>query len=190
MNPAETVVNEAEAVEARVRRWLEQVVVGLGLCPFAAVPLREERVRICVSEACDELALLTDLQLELRQLDAISPTKLETTLIAVPHMLADFLDYNDFLDRVDELLTRGEWEGDYQVASFHPRYQFADTRPDDPGNLTNRAPYPLLHLLREDSVEAALASHPDPDRIPQDNIRRMQALSSEQIRRLFGADVS
>lgn len=190
MSPSETLSVESEAVEARVRRWLDQVVIGLGLCPFAAQPVRDGRLRVCISLARDELALLTDLQLELRHLDQATSARVETTVIAVPHMLADFLDYNDFLDRVDELLIRGDWDGDYQVASFHPRYQFAGTRPDDAENLTNRAPYPLLHLLREDSVEAALASHPDPDRIPLDNIRRMQTLSAGQIDRLFGPDAS
>ena len=175
-----------DPVESAVRAWLENVVVGLNLCPFAARPLREQRVRICVSAAREEVDLLTELQLELARLSETPPAELETTVIAIPQMLSDFADYNDFLDRVDDLLVEYEWDGEYQVASFHPHYQFADTQPEDAENLTNRAPYPLLHLLREDSVEAAVDSHPDPARIPQDNIKRMRALTTEQRLRLFG----
>lgn len=172
-------------IESAVRQWLDRVVIGLNLCPFAGKPAREGRIRVVVSQAGDELELLTELQLELQKLDETPPAQLETTLIAIPALLADFADYNDFLDRVDELLERFEWVGDYQVASFHPQYQFAGTMPGDAENLTNRSPYPLLHLLREDSVEAALDSHPDPDSIPESNICRMQALSAEQRRQLF-----
>ncbi len=175
-----------DPVESAVRAWLENVVVGLNLCPFAARPLREQRVRLCISSAREELELLTELQLELTRLSETPAAELETTIIAIPQMLADFADYNDFLDRVDDLLIEYEWEGEYQVASFHPHYQFADTQPDDAENLTNRSPYPLLHLLREDSVEAAVDGHPDPARIPQDNIERMRALGAEQRLRLFG----
>ena len=173
-------------IESAVRQWLDSVVIGLNLCPFAGKPVRERRMRICVSEAGDELELLTELQFELRKLDETPPAQLETTIIAIPQLLADFADYNDFLDQVDALLEQFEWVGDYQVASFHPLYQFAGTMPGDAENLTNRAPYPLLHLLREDSVEAALDSHPDPDGIPENNIRRMRELSAEQRRQLFG----
>jgi len=174
------------AIEAAVRQWLEQVVIGLNLCPFAARPVRGGQLRIVVSEARSDLDLLTDLQLELTRLDETPAAQLETTLIVVPQMLEDFLDYNDFLEQVDGLLEQFEWDGLYQVASFHPRYQFEGTRPGDAENLTNRSPYPLLHLLREDSVEAAIASHPDIDRVPEDNIRRMSALTPEQRRQLFG----
>lgn len=173
-------------IESAVRQWLDSVVIGLNLCPFAGRPAREGRVRVCVSEADDDLALLTELQFELQKLDETPPAQLETTIIAIPQLFADFADYNDFLDQVDALLEQFEWSGDYQVASFHPQYQFAGTMPGDAENLTNRAPYPLLHLLREDSVEAALDSHPDPDRIPEDNIRKMQSLTPEQRRQLFG----
>ncbi len=173
-------------IESAVRHWLDKVVIGLNLCPFAGKPVREGRVRVCVSAAVTELDLLTELQLELRKLDETPAAELETTLIAIPGLLADFADYNDFLDQVDRLLEEFEWSGDYQVASFHPQYQFAGTMPGDAENLTNRAPYPLLHLLREDSVEAALDSHPDPDSIPENNIRKMRELTPEQRRQLFG----
>ncbi|HEY0917333.1 MAG TPA: DUF1415 domain-containing protein, partial [Solimonas sp.] len=161
-------------IETAVRQWLERVVIGLNLCPFAARPVLGGRVRVFVSAATTELDLLTDLQLELARLDETPSAQLETTLVVAPDMLADFLDYNDFLDRADELLQSFEWDGTYQVASFHPKYQFDGTEPDDPENLSNRSPYPMLHLLREDSVEAAVEAHPDVDGIPEANIRRLR----------------
>lgn len=174
-----------QSVEAAVRRWLENVVIGLNLCPFSAQPFRAGRVRIHVSACTDELDLLTELQLELTRLDETPAAALETTIIAIPQMLADFFDYNDFLDQVDALLDQFQWSGSYQVASFHPQYQFDGTQADDIENFTNRSPVPLLHLLREDSVEAALDHHPDPDSIPQTNIQRMRELTAEQRRELF-----
>jgi hypothetical protein len=174
------------AVESALLQWLDNIVIGLNLCPFAARPVREGRLRIHVSQAGSELELLTELELELRRLDETPAAVLETTVIAVPNMLRDFADYNDFLDRVDALLEHFEWSGEYQVASFHPHYQFADTHPDAAENLSNRSPWPLLHLLREDSVSAALDSHPNPEDIPRDNIRKLRALSPEQRRQLFG----
>ena len=173
------------SIETAVRDWLATIVVGLNLCPFAAQPMRSGRVRVFVSEARDELELLTDLQLELQKLDDSKPDAIETTLIAIPHMLSAFADYNDFLDQADALLERFEWSGIYQIASFHPQYQFAGTLPDDPENLTNRAPYPLLHLLREDSVEAAIEAHPDVDAIPDDNIRRMREMDAAERAQRF-----
>jgi len=175
-----------DPIETAVRHWLDTVVIGLNLCPFAARPVRAGLLRVCVSEASEELDLLTELQLELQRLDSTPQAELETTIIAVPNMLADFGDYNDFLTAVDELLEAFEWEGRYQVASFHPQYQFADTAPDDAENYTNRSPYPLLHLLREDSVETVLATYADPDSIPDNNIRKLRQLSAEQRKQLFG----
>lgn len=173
-------------IETAVRDWLDTIVIGLNLCPFAAQPARSGRVRVVVSDAQTELDLLAELQIELQKLDDSKPAEIETTLIAVPRMFADFVEYNDFLDQVDGMLDQFEWTGLYQVASFHPQYQFAGTAADDPENLTNRSPYPLLHLLREDSIEAAVDNHPDVDGIPQTNIGRMRALSAEQRAQLFG----
>ncbi len=172
-------------VEVAVRSWLEMVVIGLNLCPFASKPFRDGRVRVLVSEAKTGIELLTDLQLELARLADTPVTTLETTLIAIPQMLADFADYNDFLDDVDALLDEYEWSGEYQVASFHPDYQFAGTLPTEAGNYTNRSPVPILHLLREDSVEAAVDSHPDPDGIPDANVAKLEAMSLAQRRALF-----
>ena len=163
-----------EQIIADVEQWLDEVVIGLDLCPFAARPRREKRVRIAVSHATDDEALLNDLQAEL-----------ETTLLAIPNMLEDFADYNDFLDAVDLWVEQFGWEGDLQVASFHPQYQFADTELDDPGNLTNRSPWPLLHIIREESLEKAIEHYPDVDAIPERNIARMKALGPEERKRLF-----
>ena len=179
-------LNLINPVETAVRLWLETIVIGLNLCPFAARPFRAGQVRIRVSDCTDELELLTELQLELAHLDQTPASEVETTIIAMPRMLADFLEYNDFLEKVDELLEHFEWSGEYQVASFHPKYQFAGTKADDVENFTNRSPYPLLHILREDSVEAAIDGHPDAEGIPQGNIQRLRALTTAQRRALFG----
>ena len=174
-----------EQIEQQVRQWLEQVVVGLNLCPFAGAPFREGRVRITSSEAETEEALLANLQQELQRINEAPAEELETTLLVVPGMLADFDDYNQFLDAVDDLLQREGWEGEYQVASFHPQYRFHATEPGDAGNLTNRAPWPILHILREASIDEALESYPDPDDIPERNIQKMEALTPEERRALF-----
>jgi hypothetical protein len=168
-----------------VRTWLDEVVIGLNLCPFAAKPRNENRVRIVVSHATSAEALLDDLQRELEHLADTPVEQLETTLLAIPDMLEDFEDYNDFLDAVDIWLEQFGWEGELQVASFHPQYQFADTEPDDAGNLTNRSPWPLLHIIREESLEQAIEHFPDVDGIPERNIRRMEALTAEERQRLF-----
>ena len=174
-----------EQIIADVEQWLDEVVIGLELCPFAAKPRREKRVRIAVSHATDEEALLNDLQAELERLSDTPAAELETTLLAIPDMLEDFADYNDFLDAVDLWVEQFGWEGELQVASFHPQYQFADTEADDPGNLTNRSPWPLLHIIREDSLEQVIEHYPDVDAIPERNVRRMNALSAEERSRLF-----
>lgn len=173
------------SVEQEVRTWLERVVIGHNLCPFAGIPYRNGQVRIAMSEAETEPGLLTDLERELVLLDDTPTDQVETTLLVVTHLLTDFDVYNQFLDKVDGLLLRGGWQGGYQVASFHPRYRFADTAPDDVGNLTNRAPWPILHVIREASIDRALRDYPDPEEIPDHNIRKMRSLTAEQIRDMF-----
>lgn len=174
-----------QQIIADVEQWLDEVVIGLDLCPFAARPRREKRVRIAVSHATTAEALLDDLQVELERLADTPVAELETTLLAIPDMLEDFADYNDFLDAVDLWVEQFGWEGELQVASFHPQYQFADTEADDPGNLTNRSPWPLLHIIREESLEKAIEHYPDVDAIPERNIARMKALGAEERARLF-----
>ncbi len=169
----------------QVKRWLQEVVIGLNLCPFAAKPQRDQSIGFVVSEAGDEESLLQDLQQQLQRLEDAPVDKLETTLLIVPNFLQNFDDYNQFLNWVDQLLANGGWEGVIQVASFHPDYCFAGTEPDDAENLTNRAPYPIFHLIREDSLESVLQRFPDSDKIPEANIERMNQLSAEDKLALF-----
>lgn len=168
-----------------INQWLDEVVIGLNLCPFAAKPRREKRVRVAISHATDEETLLNDLQAELERLSDTPVEELETTLLAIPDMLENFEDYNDFLDAVDLWVEQFGWEGELQVASFHPQYQFADTEADEPGNLTNRSPWPLLHIIREESLEQVIEHYPDVEGIPERNIKRMEALTGDEKRKLF-----
>jgi hypothetical protein len=167
---------EAERVIAATRGWLEKAVIGLNLCPFAKPAYASGRIRYAVSGASSEQALLADLERELETLAEAPPSGIETTLLVHPHVLGSFLDYNDFLEVAEAAVEALDLEGIIQVASFHPDYQFADTAPDDISNFTNRSPYPTLHLLREDSIERAVESHPDTDSIYQHNIETMHKL--------------
>lgn len=169
-----------------VRAWLHAAVIGLGLCPFAGAPVRAGLVRITGSRAGDAQSLLTDLESELVRLDRAAPSELETTLLVVENLLHEFVEFNDFLDLADGLLRATGREGVYQIASFHPDYQFADSRPDDVANLTNCAPWPVLHILRETSVSRALAAGQDVAAISARNIETVKALTAARRRRIFG----
>lgn len=164
------------AVVAATRRWLERAVIGLNLCPFARAPYVKGRVRIVVSPARDEEALLLDLCEELQRLAITDEADVETTLLVHPCVLDDFLAFNDFLDLADAALARMNLEGELQVASFHPDYAFADAPPDDPANFTNRSPYPILHLLRESSIERAVEAVEDTDAIYERNVARLRQM--------------
>jgi uncharacterized protein len=164
---------------ASTQRWLERAVIGLNLCPFAKAEHVHGRIRYCVSSATESSDLLLMLEQEITYLLAQDPSKTETTLLIVPQMLGDFLDYNDFLDEADAMLEHADPEAQLQIASFHPQYQFGGTAPDDMENYTNRSPYPMLHLLREDSVERAVASFPDAASIYERNIATLKALGLE-----------
>jgi hypothetical protein len=174
----------AEQVAAATRDWLEKAVIGLNLCPFARAPHVQGRIRYAVSEAESPEELLTHLIAELRTLAAAAPEEIETTLLIHPRVLHDFLDYNDFLDVADAAVADLGLEGTIQVASFHPRYQFAGTAPDDVENYTNRSPYPILHLLREASVERAVETFQDASQIYEKNIETLRRLGLEGWRRL------
>ena len=174
-----------QKIEQEVQQWLEDVVIGLNLCPFAAKPNRNKQIKIFVSEATTEEVLLEDVLQELMNLDSKTAEELETTLVAIPNMLQDFMDYNFFLDWVDALIKQQEWEGIYQIATFHPDYCFGGADPEDDENLTNRSPYPVLHLIREESMEKVLKHYPNPEAIPDTNIARVEALSQEERRKLF-----
>ena len=166
-----------------VRQWVEDVVVELNLCPFAKRELIADRVRFVVTDATSENELLETLAFELEFLG--STPSIETTLVIHPHVLGDFSLYNQFLDNADRLLVALKLEGVFQVASFHPDYQFADTKADDAENYTNRSPYPVLHLLREESLERVIASTPDIDQIPKRNIETMNRVGTESLRSML-----
>lgn len=170
---------------AATRRWLERAVIGLELCPFAAAAYDFGRVRFVLSERRTPEGLREDLCAELARLSGEDPRACETTLLIHPHVLCRFADYNDFLAEADACLAALDLEGEFQIASFHPAYQFAGTEADAIENYTNRSPYPLLHLLREASIERALRGCPDPAEIYRRNIRTMQALNIDGWRRLW-----
>ena len=163
-------------VTALTRAWIERAVIGLNLCPFAKAPYVKERICYRVSQASSTQDLLDDLRTELQRLVDSPVHELETTLLIHPECLNDFLEYNDFLGDVDTTLRRLGLEGVIQVASFHPQYQFADTDTEDVSNATNQSPFPMLHLLREDSIDRAVATLPHPERIYEANIEALERL--------------
>jgi hypothetical protein len=169
------------------RRWLERAVIGLNLCPFAKAVLAKRQVRFAVSEARDTDALLADLIAEMQRLHEVDAAELDTTLLIHPHVLGDFLDYNDFLEVADAAVSELDLDGELQVASFHPDYRFADTAADDIANFSNRAPYPTLHLLREASVDRAVAAFPDAGTIYERNIDTLRRLGHAGWRALWSA---
>ena len=173
-----------DEVVAATRAWLEKAVIGLNLCPFAKSVHVGNQIRYAVSDARSPEALLADLARELQTLAAADPTEVETTLLIHPRVLDDFLVYNDFLDIADAAVEELGLTGTIQVASFHPQYQFADTEPDAIENYSNRSPYPMLHLLREESVERAVAAFPDAERIPDRNIETLRRIGHDGWRRL------
>ena len=160
-------------------------MIGLNLCPFAEGPYRGNRVHFAVSEQRTAAGLLQDLGAELQALAVSDPADRETTLLIHPWVLADFTEYNDFLEVCDSSVAELNLEGELQVASFHPRYQFAQSQPEDIENYTNRSPYPMLHLLREASVERAIEAVGDTEEIYRRNIRTLRALGHAGWQRLW-----
>lgn len=169
---------------AETRDWVERVVIGLKLCPFAPAPVLKDLIRYVMSDAETPEALLQDLATELQRLIASPPEELETTLLIHPHVLQNFHDFNDFLEVADELLRMLGLEGDIQIASFHPDYQFEGTESDDIGNETNRSPYPTLHLLREESIARAVDSFGDTNSIPATNLMTLKRVGREKLQAL------
>ena len=167
-----------EVIDA-TRNWLEKAVIGLNLCPFAKAVHVKRQIRYAVSEAQTEDTLLDDLVRELKYLAAADPNDIETTLLIHPFALTDFLDFNDFLDVADAVLDELDFTGEMQIASFHPHYQFAGTQLDDIENYTNRSPYPILHLLREESIERGMVAIPDATQIFEKNIDTLTRLGHE-----------
>ncbi|RZF28756.1 DUF1415 domain-containing protein [Paraburkholderia sp. UYCP14C] len=165
-----------DAVIDATRHWLTEAVIGLNLCPFAKAVHVKGQIRYAISEADTLEAVLTDLEAELQTLVAADPAAIDTTLLILPRAFGDFLDFNDCLFFADRLIRQLRLEGVIQIASFHPHYQFEGSEPDDIENYTNRAPYPILHLLREDSIERAVQAFPDAEQIyerNQETLRRI-----------------
>lgn len=171
-------VSESEKTEIldNTRRWLESSVIGLNLCPFAKAVHVKGQIRYALSAATAAEDLQRELIAELQHLQSANPEEIDTTLLIHPFVLTDFLDYNDFLDVAEASLEELGLEGEIQIASFHPAYQFADAAADDITNYTNRSPYPMLHLLREASVERAVEAFPDAGRIYERNMETMRTL--------------
>ena len=169
----------SERALAETRAWVERVVIGLNLCPFAKAPQARGQVRYVASAARTSEALCADLVDELRALAAAPAERVETTLLIHPHVLADFDDYNDFLDVAEAAVAELGLEGVLQVASFHPDYRFAGSERDDIANATNRSPYPTLHLLREESIDRAVRAFPDAEAIFDVNIATMERLGAD-----------
>ncbi len=167
---------DEQAVIAATCEWLEKAVIGLNLCPFAKAVYVKNQVRFVVSTARHLDGLLEDLDRELAFLAAADPEAVDTTLLIHPTLLPDFLDFNDFMQLAEAAVAEHELEGVIQIASFHPQFQFEGTAPDDLGNFTNRAPFPTLHLLREASIERAVAAFPEAETIYQRNIETLEAL--------------
>jgi hypothetical protein len=157
-------------------RWLERAVIGLNLCPFAKAVYVKGQVHCTVSQASNLQALRDDLLQALKDLVAHEPDERDTTLLIIQNLLQDFVDYNDFLNVADDCLLALDLEGEIQIASFHPQYQFAGTDEDDITNFTNRSPYPTLHLIREASIDRAVAAFPDAEDIFEANMATMNQL--------------
>ena len=173
-------------VVADTQAWLDKAVIGLNLCPFAKAVVAKQQVRMVVCMDSEPEQVLQMLQQEMQLLVDTDAAVIDTTLLIAPKLLPDFLDFNEFLFDCDSVLVSMELEGVLQIADFHPRYQFASTQPDDISNFTNRAPYPTLHLLREESIDKAVAAFPDASLIYERNVQVLEALGKEGWEGLVG----
>lgn len=176
---------EHDPVITATREWLEKAVIGLNLCPFAKAVYLKNQVRFVVSRAPHLDGLLEDLDRELESLAATDPAVIDTTLLIHPTLLSDFLDFNDFLQIAEAAVEEHQLEGVIQIASFHPQFQFADTASHDMQNYTNRAPYPTLHLLRESSIDKAVAAYPEAETIYLRNIATLESMGIAGWRALW-----
>ena len=177
--------DKQKLVEDSVNEWLEKVVVGLNLCPFAKLPYSQDRIRIKADLCQQEEQAFESIIHEINLLDETDVKELETTLLVFPELFDDFEHYNDFLFTANEFLRLRGWEGVYQIASFHPEYQFAGTEKTDAENFTNRSPYPVFHFIREASLSAAIDTYPDVEGIPERNIKLMNNMSESDLKQYF-----
>ncbi len=169
-------LKNTQAIVADIQAWMQKAVIGLNLCPFAQAAQAKNQIRYQVSTAVTKEELLRDLLSELKFLVKADAKDVDTTLLIHPQVLSNFLEFNDFLETAEAALFELKLGGVIQIASFHPRYQFAGTEADDISNYTNRSPYPILHLLREESVTRAVDSFPDVESIPEKNIATLKGL--------------
>jgi uncharacterized protein len=177
------IIVDDEGMVQPVRQWLETFVVGMNLCPFARREMVKNRVRFATTASITEAQLLLALEAELEWLN--NHSSVETTLLIHANVLQDFHDYNRFLSDAERLLEVMRLEGVYQIASFHPDYQFEGTRSGDAENYTNRSPYPMLHLIREAGLERAIADYPEVNQIPVHNIALMNSLGRDKLEALL-----
>jgi len=174
---------DEQKVIAEVKCWIEKAVIGLDLCPFAKPVYEHGKIHYFISPSERVDGLMFDLHQQLLRLR--QHPEIETTLLIIPCQLADFSDFNPMLDQAEALLKAYDWAGEFQLASFHPQYQFAYTRIDDRQNWSNRAPYPILHVLRESSLEQAIVQYPEVTEIPARNIRKLRSLDDISFNAIF-----
>lgn len=167
-------MNSSTNIIQLTKQWLEQVVIGLNLCPFAAYPYQHQQVEFRVCQSNQIADVLTELEAAIQFLQHTPATETDTLLLIMPCCFENFDDYLDGLYLADMLIDQLKLRGDFQLASFHPDYQFEHTDTEAPENYTNRSPFPMFHLLREQSVEKAIGYHHDVNQIPTDNMRRLQ----------------
>lgn len=172
-------------IEQQIWQWLDDVVIGLNLCPFAKKPRSNQQIRLVLNESRKNKSLLNSFKQELKLLTETPASQTDTTLFAIPNHLYEFFDYLDFVDQAQLALEQLGYEGIFQLATFHPDYQFEDTTPECRENYTNRAPCAIVHIIREDSMAKVLEKYPNPEQIPENNITRVKGLSVEQMRSLF-----
>lgn len=173
-------VSERE-VRRRVNRWVEEAVVGLDFCPFAASVYHRGALRVAVARAEDPVEAVEAVLDEASHLLASSENEIATTLVVFPTSLGEFSTFLDVAETVRHAMEDAGAAGILQIATFHPDYQFAGTEPDALENYTNRSPFPIVHILREDDVSEAVDNHPDPEGIPERNIERLREMGREEV---------
>ena len=182
-------IDLAVEVVASTQVWLERAVIGLNLCPFAKSVHVKKQIRYAVTAAQTADELLAELEHELQLLAGTDPKLLDTTLLIHPQAMVDFIDFHFFLAEADALIRKLGFDGVFQIASLHPQYEFAGSESDEIENFTNRSPYPMLHLLREASIDRAVAAFPDAADIFEKNIETLNRLGHEGWRQLWLDDV-
>lgn len=171
--------------ESQVWQWLDDVVIGLNLCPFAKKPRQKQQIKVRICDADNDQQLITDFMDELEFIRQVDANETDTSVFVITNLLADFDRYLDYLALANMTISQMGLEGDFQLASFHPQYQFEGTLPSDKENLTNTAPFPIIHIIREATVEKVLKLYPNPELIPEHNINRVEALSDDEVQRLY-----